>query len=101
MNRLGLRLNCAGVQLVAGPVLKPRPQATKASPSSRPHGAHEANSPEVDWRQGASEQLATLAARKTTTALVGGIHHKRRFKPGTVALREIRRYQKSTDLMCA
>jgi hypothetical protein len=47
------------------------------------------------------KQLATLAARKTTTALVGGIHHKRRFKPGTVALREIRRYQKSTDLMCA
>ncbi|KIY49293.1 histone H3 [Fistulina hepatica ATCC 64428] len=26
-------------------------------------------------------------------------HRKKRFRPGTVALREIRRYQKSTDLL--
>ena len=28
-----------------------------------------------------------------------GVKHMRRFRPGTVALREIRRYQKSTDLL--
>ncbi|KAF2123704.1 histone H3-like centromeric protein cse-4 [Dothidotthia symphoricarpi CBS 119687] len=27
------------------------------------------------------------------------VHSKRRYKPGTVALREIRKYQKSTDLL--
>lgn len=30
---------------------------------------------------------------------LGHIGHKRRFKPGTVALREIRKYQRSTDLL--
>lgn len=30
-----------------------------------------------------------------------GVKKKGRFKPGTVALREIRRYQKSTDLLIA
>ncbi len=29
----------------------------------------------------------------------GGVRKKRRFKPGTVALREIRKYQKSTELL--
>lgn len=29
----------------------------------------------------------------------GGVKHKRRYRPGTVALREIRRYQKSTELL--
>jgi len=42
--------------------------------------------------------LATKAARKSAPAL-GTQHKKRRFRPGTVALREIRRYQKSTELL--
>jgi histone H3 len=29
----------------------------------------------------------------------GGVKKPHRFKPGTVALREIRKYQKSTDLL--
>ncbi len=29
------------------------------------------------------------------------VHKKKRYKPGTVALREIRKYQKSTDLLLA
>ena len=29
----------------------------------------------------------------------GGVRKPRRFRPGTVALREIRKYQKSTDLL--
>ena len=35
--------------------------------------------------------------KKSTTA--GGIKKPHRFRPGTVALREIRRFQKSTDLL--
>ncbi|OJT04547.1 histone H3.2 [Trametes pubescens] len=46
------------------------------------------------------KQLATKAARKTATAAAtGGVKKPHRFRPGTVALREIRRYQKSTELL--
>eukprot|EP00501_MAST-03F_sp_TOSAG23-6_P002280 GSMAST32.ASY1.ANO1.2381.1 assembled CDS len=37
-------------------------------------------------------------ARKSTGA-TGGVKKPHRYRPGTVALREIRRYQKSTDLL--
>ena len=43
------------------------------------------------------KQLATKAARKFVRA--AGIRKPKRFRPGTVALREIRKYQKSTDLL--
>jgi histone H3 len=42
--------------------------------------------------------LATKANRKTAPG-VGGVKEPHRFRPGTVALREIRKYQKSTDLL--
>ena len=38
------------------------------------------------------------AARKAARA-TGGVKKPHRYRPGTVALREIRRYQKSTDLL--
>ena len=44
------------------------------------------------------KQLATKAARRSAPAS-GGIKKPHRSRPGTVALREIRRYQKSTDLL--
>ncbi len=44
------------------------------------------------------KQLATKAARKSAPAL-GGVKKPHRYRPGTVALREIRRYQKSTELL--
>src|SRR3954462_5253169 len=44
------------------------------------------------------KQLATKAARKSAPA-TGGVKKPHRYRPGTVALREIRRYQKSTDLL--
>jgi histone H3 len=44
------------------------------------------------------KQLATKQARKTATQ-TGGVKKPHRFRPGTVALREIRRYQKSTELL--
>ncbi|XP_066361150.1 histone H3.2-like [Miscanthus floridulus] len=43
-------------------------------------------------------QLATKAARKSAPA-TGGVKKPHRFRPGTVALREIRKYQKSTELL--
>ena len=43
-------------------------------------------------------QLATKQARKTIVS-GSGIKKPHRFRPGTVALREIRQYQKSTDLL--
>ena len=44
---------------------------------------------------------ATKAARKGKPAApaTGGVKKPHRYRPGTVALREIRKYQKSTDLL--
>merc|ERR1712017_25775 len=44
------------------------------------------------------KHLATKAARKSAPA-TGGVKKPHRYRPGPVALREIRRYQKSTDLL--
>ena len=44
------------------------------------------------------KQLATKSARASAPA-TGGVKKPHRYRPGTVALREIRRYQKSTDLL--
>ncbi|KAL9180080.1 hypothetical protein ACHAXT_008050 [Thalassiosira profunda] len=44
------------------------------------------------------KQLATKASRKTAPR-AGGVKKPHRYRPGTAALREIRRYQKSTDLL--
>jgi len=45
------------------------------------------------------KQLATKQARKMPSTSTGGVKKPHRFRPGTVALREIRRYQKSTELL--
>ncbi|CUA75826.1 Histone H3,2 [Ustilago maydis 521] [Rhizoctonia solani] len=48
------------------------------------------------------KQLATKQARKSAKSApttTGGVKKPHRFRPGTVALREIRRYQKSTELL--
>ncbi|RZC56063.1 hypothetical protein C5167_014932 [Papaver somniferum] len=44
------------------------------------------------------KQLATKAARKSAPA-TEEVKKPHRFRPGTVALREIRKYQKSTELL--
>ena len=44
------------------------------------------------------KNLATKAAQKSAPSS-GGIKKPHRWRPGTVALREIRKYQKSTDLL--
>ena len=45
-----------------------------------------------------SQQVAKVAARKSTSS-DGSNKKLHRFRPGTVALRQIRRYQKSTELL--
>ncbi len=42
-------------------------------------------------------QVASKAARAAASA--GGVKKPHRFRPGTVALRQIRQYQKSTELL--
>ena len=44
------------------------------------------------------KQLATKAA-KAAAPKTGGVKKPYRYRPGTVAIREIRRYQKTTDLL--
>ncbi|KAF7244765.1 hypothetical protein EG68_10225 [Paragonimus skrjabini miyazakii] len=44
------------------------------------------------------KQLATKATRKSVPA-TGGVEKPHRYRRGTVALREIRRHQKSTKLL--
>ncbi|GKV34958.1 hypothetical protein SLEP1_g43286 [Rubroshorea leprosula] len=44
------------------------------------------------------KQLAAKAARKSAPA-TGGVKKPHRFRPRTVALREIKKYQKSTELL--
>lgn len=50
--------------------------------------------------QAPRKQLARMAAIKAAPTTVGlKVKKPRRFRPGTVALREIRKYQQSTDLL--
>ena len=44
------------------------------------------------------KQLATKAARKSAPSQ-GNVKKPHRYRPGTVAMREIRRYQKTTELL--
>ncbi len=48
----------------------------------------------------AGKKGATKAARKSGPA-TGGVKKPHRYRPGTVALREIRRFQRSTDALIA
>lgn len=45
------------------------------------------------------KHLATKAAKKVSATATSGVKKPHRFRPGTVALREIRKYQKSTELL--
>ena len=46
-----------------------------------------------------SIKTAATARKKVAVAATGGVKKPHRYRPGTVALREIRRYQKSTELL--
>ncbi|KAJ1311839.1 hypothetical protein OPQ81_010300 [Rhizoctonia solani] len=46
-----------------------------------------------------SRPRASRPSAKSAPTTTGGVKKPHRFRPGTVALREIRRYQKSTELL--
>ena len=48
---------------------------------------------------GVRKQLAALKRRKSYPKTTGGIFKPHRWRPGTAALREIRRYQSSSNLL--
>ena len=45
------------------------------------------------------KKLTTQKIARKSAPVETGVKKKRRWKPGTVAMREIKRYQKSTDLL--
>ncbi|KAE9421171.1 hypothetical protein Angca_008108, partial [Angiostrongylus cantonensis] len=53
-------------------------------------------SPKSTGGKAPCKNLATKAARKLAPA-TGGVKKRHRYRPGTVALQEIRRYQKWTE----
>uniref|UniRef100_A0A6N2M9G9 Core Histone H2A/H2B/H3 domain-containing protein n=1 Tax=Salix viminalis TaxID=40686 RepID=A0A6N2M9G9_SALVM len=70
----------------------------KQTDSRTPNGSHKADSKKVDRRESPEEATGYQGARKSAPA-TGGVKKPHRFRPGTVALREIRKYQKSTELL--
>ncbi|XP_077621815.1 histone H3.1-like [Crocuta crocuta] len=48
---------------------------------------------------GAKELLSETSGHRSEQPATGGVKKPHRYRPGTVALREIRRYQKSTELL--
>lgn len=47
----------------------------------------------------ARKQLKTKAGRRSAPVANSGVKKTRRYRPGTIALRQIRKYQKSTELL--
>ena len=52
-------------------------------------------------KQPSAKSIKTAAAtrKRAAVAATGGVKKPHQYRPGTVALREIRRYQKSTELL--
>ncbi|KAF8913989.1 histone-fold-containing protein [Gymnopilus junonius] len=65
----------------------PAPKKTKTATARKSTGGHPA------------PPLRKSTGVRTSHAADGHVGKKRRYRPGTVALREIRKYQKSTDLL--
>ncbi len=85
------------------PKSKPATQAkTKTpaagSPKSASKAAKSKAASKATKTKAPKTQVASAAAKKTA-ASTGGVKKPHRFNPGTVALREIRRFQKSTELL--
>ncbi|KAE8710603.1 histone H3.2 [Hibiscus syriacus] len=74
----------------------PSSSDSDSSPKNRPQAQQTAR--KSTGGKAPRKQLATKAARKSAPA-TGGVKKPHRFRPGTVALREIRNYQTSTELL--
>merc|ERR1712166_1461408 len=65
----------------------------------RNNGSHQVNRPKHTGTKHPRKHIAHKAAAKKTQSATNGVKKPHRFRPGTVALREIRRFQKSTELL--
>ena len=74
------------------PVRDPQPQTTAMARTKQT--ARKSEGGKVPRKS-----LATKAARKSAPAAGAMVKRPHRYRPGTVALREIRKYQKSSDLL--
>lgn len=86
----------ATVKMITGPEAKKGASKKKAATTPRKNANQAKSIPPV------TKKKKTLKGVKAAvTAATGGVKKPHRFKPGTVALREIRKYQKSHDLLFA
>ena len=93
------RLRAAAAQLRAPAVFKRAPPAadgTTTQPITMARTKQTAR--KSTGGKAPRKALATKAARKSAPA-TGGVKKPHRYRPGTVALREIRKFQKSTELL--
>ena len=83
-------------------MLSPGPRKTiegRIKPGLNPGQRHGSiKQAQVEARKGMAAKKGAAARKAGKQAPTGGVK-KRRFRPGTVALKEIRRYQKSTELL--
>src|ERR1019366_2671961 len=80
------------------PPKKVKTPKIRASKVSKPASKASSKSKTASKSKASNKQVASNIARKSAPA-VGAVKKPHRFHPGTVALREIRRYQKSTELL--
>ena len=88
-------------KILGGPQSARRDQNANASPKTPPPAQMARTKQTARKSTGGKaprKQLATKAARKSAPT-AGGVKKPHRYRPGTVALREIRKYQKSTELL--
>ncbi|CAL8385551.1 unnamed protein product [Gadus morhua 'NCC'] len=90
----------AAAPKVKKPAVKKPAAVKKATPkkAKKPAAKKPVSAKKATPKKAPRKQLATKAARKSAPA-TGGVKKPHRYRPGTVALREIRRYQKSTELL--
>nr|XP_022314090.1 histone H3-like centromeric protein hH3v [Crassostrea virginica]XP_022314091.1 histone H3-like centromeric protein hH3v [Crassostrea virginica] len=80
-------------------VTKPKAAKPKKAAAAKPKkAAGEKKTAEKKKKSPKKAAAPKKAARKSAPA-TGGVKKPHRYRPGTVALREIRRYQKSTELL--
>ena len=79
---------------------KPKPSTSSRSVREVQEELRRVLAKKKEEQRAAQAAKAAKAAKKSgVKAPKGGVKKPRRYRPGTVALKEIRRYQKSTDLL--
>ena len=87
--------------LPPGPKKTTGASTTTTKPALNPGQKHGSAKKGLTVKKATAAAAAAAAARKAQKkqAPAGGVRKPHRFRPGTVALKEIRKYQKSTDLL--